>query len=73
VAELRVNDDHAIRRRASRVRRPTPARATHHNSDDPKADRSLPSRSSSGSSRSTRSQDNHSSPREQRGSRGHYR
>ena len=68
VAELRVNDDRAIRRRASRVRRPTRARATRHNSDAPKADRSLPSRSrsSSGSSRSTRSQDNRNSPREQR-------
>ena len=64
-AELRVNDDRAIRRRASRVRRPTRARATRHNSDAPKADRSLPSRSSSGSSRSTRSQDNRNSPREQ--------
>ena len=62
VAELRVNDDRAIRRRASRVRRPT-----RHNSDAPKADRSLPSRSRSswGSSRSTRSQDNRNSPREQ--------
>ena len=65
-AELRVNDDRAIRRRASRLRRPTRARATRHNSDAPKADRSLPSRSrsSSGSSRSTRSQDRNS-PREQ--------
>jgi len=67
VAELRVNDDRAIRRRASRVRRPTRARATRHNSYAPKADSSLPSRSrsSSGSSRSTRSQDNRNSPREQ--------
>ena len=66
-AELRVNDDRAIRRRASRVRRPTRTRATRHNSDAPKADSSLPSRSrsSSGSSRSTRSQDNRNSPREQ--------
>ena len=67
VADLRVNDVRAIRRRASRVRRPTRARATRHNNDAPKADRSLPSRSrsSSGSSRSTRSQDNRNSPREQ--------
>jgi len=47
VAELQVNHDRAIRRRASRVRRPTRARATRHNSDAPKADRSLPSRSRS--------------------------
>jgi hypothetical protein len=64
VAELQVNDDRAIRRRASRVRRPTRARATRHNSDAPKADRSLPSRSRS-SSGSSRSQDNRNSPREQ--------
>jgi hypothetical protein len=66
-AELRVNDDRAIRRRASRVRRPTRARATRDSSYAPKADSSLPSRSrsSSGRSRSTRSQDNRNSHREQ--------
>ena len=57
VAELRVNDDRAIRRRASRVRRPTRGRATRHNSE---ADSSLPSRSRS-SSGSSRSQDNRNS------------